>query len=239
MDPLRAYAELGRIKLDKTSIDGVFSRITDLAHQGLRGADESSITLLRESPQTAAASSELARLLDEAQYEHAAGPCLQAATQDAVVSVVDTAADLRWPEWAGVASAAGIGSALSVSLPVREAVRGSLNMYSRARDAFDEATVATAQTFAGHAAVVLANALLYDATLTLNDQLRRAMEHRAVIEQAKGVVMSERRCTADEAFAILTRMSQTSNRKLRDVASALVTRAGKDPGGRTAVAGAD
>ncbi|HEY2669885.1 MAG TPA: ANTAR domain-containing protein, partial [Rugosimonospora sp.] len=48
---------------------------------------------------------------------------------------------------------------------------------------------------------------------------------RAVIDQAKGIIMGERRCTAEEAFAILSKVSQDSNRKLRDVAAALVDRA--------------
>jgi AmiR/NasT family two-component response regulator len=51
------------------------------------------------------------------------------------------------------------------------------------------------------------------------------MESRAVIEQAKGIIMGERRCSADEAFRLLSKLSQDSNRKLRDVAAALVSRA--------------
>jgi AmiR/NasT family two-component response regulator len=34
--------------------------------------------------------------------------------------------------------------------------------------------------------------------------------------------MGARRCGPDEAFAILTRLSQDTNRKLRDVAAAVV-----------------
>jgi len=82
-----------------------------------------------------------------------------------------------------------------------------------------------AQTFAGYAAVALANAHLYDVTATLAQHLQAAMENRAVIEQAKGIVMAERHCTADEAFAILSKLSQDSNRKVRDVAAALVANA--------------
>jgi AmiR/NasT family two-component response regulator len=55
------------------------------------------------------------------------------------------------------------------------------------------------------------------------------MENRAVIEQAKGIIMGQRRCTPDQAFAVLTKLSQDSNRKLRDVASALVENAYRHP----------
>jgi AmiR/NasT family two-component response regulator len=54
------------------------------------------------------------------------------------------------------------------------------------------------------------------------DNLQRAIESRAVIEQAKGMIMMTMRCTADQAFEVLRSQSQTENVKLRDVAEALV-----------------
>jgi len=54
------------------------------------------------------------------------------------------------------------------------------------------------------------------------DGLRTAMANRAVIEQAKGLIIAARGCTPDEAFELLSRMSQNENRKLRDLAASLV-----------------
>ncbi|MGN6472684.1 MAG: ANTAR domain-containing protein [Mycobacteriales bacterium] len=48
------------------------------------------------------------------------------------------------------------------------------------------------------------------------------MQTRAVIEQAKGMLMAERRIDADSAFALLVEISQSTHRKLVDVAKALV-----------------
>ncbi len=45
---------------------------------------------------------------------------------------------------------------------------------------------------------------------------------RAVIDQAKGVLMAVHRCTADEAFRMLVERSQHENVKLRDVARTLL-----------------
>ena len=57
------------------------------------------------------------------------------------------------------------------------------------------------------------------------------MRSRAVIEQAKGMLMAEHRIDADEAFERLTQQSQHSRMKLRDVARRLVNeRAGASPG---------
>lgn len=55
-----------------------------------------------------------------------------------------------------------------------------------------------------------------------NHQLREAQQSRAAIEQAKGILMGQRCCSAAEAFEILRRLSQDTNRKLRDVAVALI-----------------
>ena len=45
---------------------------------------------------------------------------------------------------------------------------------------------------------------------------------RAVIEQAKGIIMRDQACTAEDAFATLVRTSQQTHEKLRDVAQTLV-----------------
>lgn len=49
--------------------------------------------------------------------------------------------------------------------------------------------------------------------------LQRAMETRAVIEQAKGMLVERLGCTPDEAFQVLAMQSQQENRKLRDIAA--------------------
>ena len=87
-----------------------------------------------------------------------------------------------------------------------------------------------ARTFAGYAAVAIANARLYQSTATLAEDMRRAMETRAVIEQAKGILIAQQHCTPEQAFELLTRLSQTTHRKLRDCAADLVTSTGKDAG---------
>ncbi|GAA3928408.1 GAF and ANTAR domain-containing protein [Actinoplanes auranticolor] len=224
-DPASAFAEFGRIKLGETDLHGVLTRVAELARRTLPGADEVSITLVRDGrPYTAAYTGEIALQLDERQYEREAGPCLQAAADKITVSVPDTAGDSRWDGWAPKAAAAGVGSVLSVGLPILESVSGAVNIYGLRPRAFDDDAVQLAQQFAGYATVALANAHLHDSTTNLAQHMQAAMESRAVIEQAKGIIMGERRCSADEAFAVLTKISQDSNRKLRDVAAALVAR---------------
>lgn len=70
------------------------------------------------------------------------------------------------------------------------------------------------------------------------EQMHHALESRAGIEQAKGIVMAGRRCTPDEAFAVLRELSQHANRKLRAVAEEIVATTTVPPlGGASAPGG--
>ncbi len=230
IDPTDAFAQLGRIKLSETDLDGVFKEIADLAKRTIPGATEVSVTLVRNrGAHTAAFTGDLALALDESQYRLGHGPCLVAASSTTTQHVTDMTTEERWPDWTSRAREAGAHSSLSIGLPVQEAVTGALNIYATAPGAFDDDAVVLAQTFAGYAAVAMANAYLYDAKATMAQHMEAAMASRAVIEQAKGILMGERRCTADEAFAILNKVSQDSNLKLRDIAAALVARAAGQP----------
>jgi GAF domain-containing protein len=226
LDPTAAFAELGRINLAENDLPGVLTRVAELARRTVPGAAEVSVTMVRERvAETAAYTGPLALSLDEWQYQQGTGPCLEAAATRTTVSLPELAADDRWPNWAERALAAGARSSLSVGLPIEDHVDGALNLYGVHDAAFDDDAVMLAETFAGYAAVALANANLYGVTAQLARQLQSAMASRAVIEQAKGVIMGRRRCTAEAAFAVLAKLSQDSNRKVRDVAALLVAEA--------------
>ncbi|MER7456855.1 GAF and ANTAR domain-containing protein [Micromonospora sp. NPDC126480] len=231
LDLTDALVRLGTIRHDRADLNTVLARIAQVAKESLPGTAEVSVTLVHGSEaRTAAYTGELALRLDEWQYEQGRGPCLDAATTGTTMIVHDMATESRWPEWARSALGAGVGSSLSIGLPIQEAVVGALNVYGSRARAFDDVTGA-AQTIAGYAAIALANAHLYESTATLAQQMQTAMQSRAVIEQAKGIIMGQRRCGPEEAFSILAKVSQDSNRKLREVAEALVrmTVEGREP----------
>ena len=54
------------------------------------------------------------------------------------------------------------------------------------------------------------------------EQLGQALESRAVIDQARGMVMALAPCSSERAWDLLVDLSQHCNVKLRDVAVALV-----------------
>jgi GAF domain-containing protein len=223
VDAQAAFDELARLVLSEQSMDGLLQRIADLAKSVVEGAAEVSVTLVgKDRATTVVTTGELATSLDERQYENDSGPCLDAAQAGTVASIPDMRSEKRWPAFAAAAEQRGVLSSLSIPIPLQQYANAALNLYGDKPEAFDEEALALTQSFASYAGVALANMHLYESTRTLAEQLQSAMESRAVIEQAKGVLMGQRRCTADEAFNVLVKLSQQSNRKLREVAQALV-----------------
>ncbi len=104
---------------------------------------------------------------------------------------------------------------LSFQLYVEGDNLGALNLYSRHAGAFDDESEHVGLLFAAHAAVA------YSA-VRRQAGLARSVATRQLIGQAEGMLMERHKLTADEAFAMLVRVSQNGNVKLRDVAEQLV-----------------
>jgi GAF domain-containing protein len=215
---------LATLVLGDSDLDAVLRRTCEVTKATVPGAHEVSVTLTDHGePRTAAFSGELALRVDESQYSTGQGPCLEAARTGQVITLNDLRADAdRWPEYAPPAIEAGVRGSISVPLNVNEQVIGALNIYAVEPNAFEPAMVEGAVALAKYAGIVLSNADNYYRAASMADQLQQAMESRAVIEQAKGILMAQRRCNEVAAFSILVRLSQESHRKLRDVATALV-----------------
>jgi GAF domain-containing protein len=229
IEPNQVYLELAQLDLSAVTLTEALGRVAQLARKAIPGADEVSVTLLEEKrARTVAFTGELAVHLDERQYEQGFGPCMDAALSGDVIGIPDTAADDRYPDFGAVAARAGMGSTLSVGMPVPQRVVGALNLYARATEAFGRTSVERAQQFAGFGAVVMVNAALIESKAALAIQLERAMMSRAVIEQAKGIIMGQQNCSADQAFAELVRWSQRANRKLHDIAAEIVAEVSTD-----------
>ena len=183
-----------------------------------------SVTLVAAGrPLTMAASDEVATEMDQAQYDVDDGPCLTAARQERIFRIEDLAAHERWPMLRDIGCHHGVASTLSVPLLLEDAdMYGAVNLYSTAVHGFSDDDTKLAEGFAQQASVVVANVVAYWAAFDLSRNLRAAMEHRGVIEQAKGVMMAATRCSPDEAFEMLRERSQSENRKLRDIAIEVV-----------------
>jgi GAF domain-containing protein len=133
----------------------------------------------------------------------------------------------------------GLRGVVAVPLTVHGARLGALNIYALQEGMLDESATATATLFAEHAAIVLANAEAFSRAKSEAANLEQALTSRAVIDMAKGIVMARRHCDSEAAFDHLRDLSQTQNRKLREVAQELVDGVAGDVGDRAQLAAPD
>jgi PAS domain S-box-containing protein len=118
----------------------------------------------------------------------------------------------RWSGYFRVRRQAGDPAVVRITdTPIREGGR-VVGVIGVAEDVADDPSVDQAEV----AARIESKALL------LADQMRVAMENRAVIEQAKGMLIAAHGCTPDEAFRMLAGHSRRTNRKVREIATAMV-----------------
>lgn len=172
-----------------------------------------SIVRKRRRVETPAASSHEARVSDELQYESGEGPCLDAIWQHRTVVSPDLRTDARWPTWGPrMAEEVGFRSMAAFRLFTDSQNLGALNLYSHELDAFTRDDIDHAEAFAAHLAVAVAAARIIDG-------LDQAILTRGSIGIAIGIVMERYSVDQARAFAVLTRLSSHSNRKLRDIAA--------------------
>lgn len=229
-DVREALADLSRISLSGSTLAQALGRIAELAREAVPRTAAASVTLFEHGRvRSLGITGPLAAALDERQYETGFGPCLEAAISGEVVLIADTEHETVYRDFATLALRLGVTSVLSVGLAVDHRVVGALNIY-RDDGPVDEPAAALAAEFARYAAVVVDNAAEFAGASALAGHLRIALGSRAVIEQAKGVLMERHRWTADQAFAFLAAQSQRRNRKLRDIAADLVAAVPRAPG---------
>ena len=83
---------------------------------------------------------------------------------------------------------------------------GALNLHNAKPGGFGDHSEHVALLFASHAAVAMAGA-------QKQEQLRTGMQTRDVIGQAKRILMARHKIDGDQAFSLLTRASQATNRQ--------------------------
>ena len=216
-----------RLLVDDPSVVASLQAVATAGCSLIEQCASASITILQgDRPATIACTDDTARALDDAQYRAGTGPCLAAAREVRMINLERTTTADEWPEFAAAAAQQQVASSLSVPLVLPgDATYGGLNLYGSVVGAFTADDRHVAQVFASQASAVVTNALAYWAAFEQSRHLTIAMESRAEIEQAKGILMATQRCSPEEAFDLLRRASQRENRKLREIAAEIVARA--------------
>ena len=221
IDPTDLAKSIGALgSLDpEPGLAPTLQQIADAAKQ-LFGADGAGLMLVDAEGQLrwASASDQSAQTLEGGQERLAQGPCAVAFSQRLPAAIRDIRIEPDWQEFAQVLVSEGISAALSVPVELDGGVIGTLDVYvSQPRD-WDPSEVAALQAYAGLVASLLAAATTAEVKGRLADQLQAALEHRWLIEQAKGVVMGREQVDAQTAFERLRGAARSSTRRLADVA---------------------
>jgi GAF domain-containing protein len=221
-EPMEELTALAGVVLTQDDLPATLAEVCRIAVGSVPGAEGASVTTFPEGRPSAIASDDWAKGFDELQYEEQEGPCLDAYRTGNTFRIRDLGDDPRWPSYVPRAVERGARSMLSVPMSAQGQVVGALNLYAREPDAFDSEAAALGAIVAAHAGLASQVAASFFGHRELAEQMRDAMHSRAVIEQAKGILMVTRKIDADQAFTDLVSLSQHSHRKLREVAQALV-----------------
>jgi len=219
----RSVADVSGLLLTEENQETTLRRVSDLAVRSIAMCDAVGVTLFVDGKATTrAATGGLVYEVDYYQYDISEGPCLATMVDGEVIEVEDMASEQRWPRFCRHAAERGVHSSLSFPLIVRGHPLGALNLYAHVPKAFSAEDRETGSMFAAQAAVALANADTYAASVKLTAELRHALDSRAVIDQAMGVLIGQNGYSQDLAFETLRITSQSQNRKLRHLAEEIV-----------------
>lgn len=230
IDPTGALTELSATLTSETEMADTLDRVVQLVQKYVPGAEQSSITLIRGTKATTAASTgPLPIALDEIQYEQGYGPCLDAGRSDAVMHIADMATERRWPAYLPLAIRHRVHSSLSLPLPVGKLCRRCAEHLRHARGCLRSRQHCCRHRpgRAHHRGTVVRRDRPRPPVAA--DNLARAMRSRDVIEQAKGMIMAQQKCSAEAAFQLLRKSSMDENITLQDLAVSVVASASGHP----------
>ncbi|TMR38493.1 ANTAR domain-containing protein [Actinomadura geliboluensis] len=175
----------------------------------------------RPEPLAAAASHpDLAEVTDR-QLSRGHGPIFDVVRGRRVLTSDDILAETRWPESMSDMLRRGV-RCFSTTPHVNPPVLVTLTLYGVLPKALGHGRHALAALLLAQGTAAVSNSQQYDDVHRTAVQLQQAVEARAVVDQAKGILMHALGCDADEAFAEMRRISQTRHVKLTALAQRIV-----------------
>lgn len=175
--------------------------------------------------QLVASTSESADLLEIMQLSAGTGPCVDCFTSGTMVSVPDIeATGERWPLFREAALSQHFLSVHATPMRMHGTVIGTLNLFRTAAGAVAAADAAVAQSLADVATIGILQERVLAHSQLVAEQLKRALDSRVLIEQAKGALAQATAMTADEAFNLLRRYARNHNLNLHAVAAGVMDR---------------
>ena len=221
--------EIARLGVVGVSSDiGTLRRVTELASQAVPGC--AGATSIRwalpdgddppEPLASAASHPDLAEIVDR-QLARRNGPVFDVVRDRVPVSSADVLAETRWPETTTDMLCRGVRT-FSTTPHLNKPVLVTLTLYGVTPHSLPTGRHALASLLVAQSSAAMTNVLQYGSVQRTAAQLQEAVEARAVVDQAKGILMHALGCDAEEAFAEMRRISQTRHVKLTALAQRIV-----------------
>ena len=222
----REFAEriagLAQLLLSDDDPDATLRQLAELALEVIPGSDAAGVIAAGAESWSLAASAGSVADLHELQLQTGDGPVAEALRYGEARRIDNAAEEDRWPPVCAAMASGQLSSCLVLPLRTDRQPGGALAVYSRKQDAFLGSSHDIALLFAAQGGVAVRNAALYRGCHQMLANLQTALASRAVIEQAKGILVAQYGYPPEVAFQRLSAISQHSNRKVRDIAADLV-----------------
>jgi GAF domain-containing protein len=227
-DVHQALHELGKLRFGEMRVEDAMREIVQTTHT-IFDVDGAGLMLAdaEHHLRNVAVSDERMGHLEELQVRHQEGPCIAAFDDKALVAAQDLAEDRRWPIFSDAAVARGIRAVLASPLPYNQDAVGVVAVLSEDRQPWSPEAELALLAFTDLAALLIASMMISQQQSELATQLQSALNSRAVIEQAKGVLMGQQGLSAHAAYEQLRAQARAQRRKLVAVSADLVRSAAR------------
>ena len=238
-EDLRASIQaLTTLATGRLNLEELLTSVANFAVQAIPGADGAGLTLLEDNhSDTIVTTAPFVTEVDSIQYSIMQGPCVSAAAEQQTMRSGSLGGDARWPQFGSRVARLGVHSAVSLPLITPSGVVGALNVYAHAKNVFDERAAELGELFAAPAAIAVQNAQALAQAQRLAVRLQNALDTRAVIDRAVGILMSRNGGTEQEALNRLRILSQHEHGRLPVIAQSIVDEAVRRARARHAGAG--
>ena len=228
-DVRHALNELGRLRFGEMRVDEAMHQIVRTTHT-IFAVDGAGLMLAdgEHHLRNAAVSDDRVRHLEELQISHQQGPCITAFEDKVLVGAEDLTSDPRWPSFSQAAVERGVRAVLASPIPYNQDAVGVVAVLSQERHPWSGEAELALLAFTDLAALLIASMMMGEQQTVLAQQLQSALNSRAIIEQAKGVLIGQYGLSAHTAYEQIRAQARAERRKIAVVAAELVRRAVRD-----------
>ncbi len=225
-DVSSAMAELGRLRFGEMKVEDAMHEIVRSTH-AIFDVDGAGLMLADADHhlRNVAVSDERLAHLEELQIRHREGPCIAAFEDKELIGAEDLTSEARWPLFCAAAVERGVRAVLASPLPYNQDAVGVVAVLSEDRHPWSAEGELALLAFTDLAALLIASMMQGQEQSELAAQLQSALNSRAVIEQAKGVLIGRDGLSAREAYEKLRAQARSERRKLAAVSADVVRNA--------------